>query len=85
MGVVQGRVFRENSRHPLPGAHLQILGTPYYTYSDDRGDFRLVFDRSLVDACRTQMVRVWAPGYRARDLTLYVGVPISSDVVLQRH
>ena len=85
MGVVQGRVFRENSHIPLPGAHLQILGTPYYTYSDQSGNFRLVFDGSLVDNCRTQSVRVWAPGYRARDLILYVGVQQSSDVILQRH
>jgi hypothetical protein len=85
MGVVQGRVYRENSRIPLPGAHLQILGTPYYTYSDQSGAFRLVFDEKLVDNCRTQSVRVWAPGYRARDLILYVGVAQSSDVILQRH
>ncbi len=84
MGVVQGRVFRENGR-PLPGAHLQVLGTPYYTYSDPNGAFRLVFDRSLVDNCRTQSVRVWAPGYRARDLILYVGPATSSDVVLHNH
>ena len=57
----------------LARSHLQVLGTPYYTYSDPNGAFRLVFDRSLVDNCRTQSVRVWAPGYRARDLILYVG------------
>ncbi len=85
MGVVQGRVYRDNSGKPLPGAHLQILGTPYYTYSDPSGAFRLVFDRSLVDNCRTQSVRVWAPGYQARDLILYVGPATSSDVILQRH
>ena len=84
MGVVQGRVFRENGR-PLPGAHLQILGTGYYTYSDPTGAFRLVFDRSLVDKCRTQSVRVSAPGYSARDLILYVGPATSSDVVLHQH
>jgi outer membrane biosynthesis protein TonB len=81
MGVVQGRVFRESGR-PLPGAHLQILGTGYYTYSDPSGAFRLVFDRSLVDKCRTQSVRVSAPGYSSRDLILYVGPATSSDVVL---
>jgi hypothetical protein len=84
MGVVQGRVYREDTHIPLPGAHLQILGTPYYTYSNDYGEFRLVFDRSLVDNCRTQSVRVWAPGYRARDLILYVGTATNSDVNLQR-
>jgi hypothetical protein len=85
MGIVQGVVYREGGRVPLPRAHLQILGTRFNTFSDDNGNFRLVFDRSLVDNCRTQSVRVSAPGFRTQDLTLYVGVPISSNVVMHRN
>jgi hypothetical protein len=83
MGIVQGVVYREGGRVPLPRAHLQILGTQFNTFSDDHGNFKLVFDRSLVDNCRTQSVRVMAPGFRTQDLTLYVGVPISSNVVMR--
>jgi hypothetical protein len=85
MGVVQGRVFRQDNGKPLVGAHLQILGTPYHAYTDNTGYYKLMFDASLVDRCRTQSVRVWAPGYQSRDLTLYAGVPTSSDVPLQKN
>ena len=57
----------------LPGAFLQILGTPYSTFADDDGHYRLTFDPSLVGPCRTQVVRVTATGYRAQNLILAVG------------
>lgn len=80
MAELIGRVYNENSR-PLAGAFLQIIGTSYSTYSDRSGLYRLVFDASLVDACRTQYVRVVANGYRGRNLVLGVG-PGVNDVVL---
>lgn len=85
MAVVAGRIYREGTNQPLPGARLQILGTQYGTFSNARGEYRLVFDRALVDRCRTQSVRVTAPGYAARDVILYVGERLSSDVPLRRY
>lgn len=82
MATLVGRVYSANSR-PLAGAFLQIIGTSYSTYSDGTGVYRLVFDASLVDECRTQYVRVVANGYRGRNLILGVG-PGVNDVVLGR-
>jgi len=82
MATLVGRVYSANSR-PLPGAFLQIIGTSYSTYSDGSGVYRLIFDASLVDECRTQYVRVVANGYRGRNLVLGVG-PGVNDVVLGR-
>jgi hypothetical protein len=82
MATLVGRVYSANSR-PLPGAFLQIIGTSYSTYSDGSGVYRLIFDASLVDECRTQYVRVVANGYRGRNLILGVG-PGVNDVVLGR-
>ncbi|HXI20930.1 MAG TPA: carboxypeptidase-like regulatory domain-containing protein, partial [Gemmatimonadales bacterium] len=85
MGQVSGIIYREDNGQPLPGARLQILGTPYGTFADGRGQYRLVFDRSLVDGCRTQAVRVSAPGYQSRDVILYLGDRPNSDVSLPRY
>jgi hypothetical protein len=85
MAVVVGKIYREGTNEPLSGARLQILGTQYGTFSNGRGEYRLVFDRTLVDRCRTQSVRVSAPGYAARDVILYVGERLSSDVPLRRY
>jgi hypothetical protein len=85
MAAVQGRIYRQDTGGPLAGARLQILGTPYGAFSDSRGQYRLVFDRSLVDACRTQSVRITAPGYEGRDVLLYVGNQPNSDVPLRRY
>lgn len=85
MALVQGRIFREDNGRPLGGARLQILGTAYGTFSNDQGYYRLLFDRTLVDRCRTQSVRVSAPGYTARDVILYLGERASSDVTLPRY
>ncbi len=80
MATLVGRVYSGSNR-PLSGAFLQIIGTSYSTYSDQTGLYRLVFDASLVDECRTQYVRVVANGYRGRNLVLGVG-PGVNDVLL---
>ena len=78
-----GRVFTPDNR-PLSGAFLQIIGTRYSTFSDQAGRYKLTFDASLVDQCRTQFVRVVAAGYRGRNLILGIG-PGDNDVVLPRY
>lgn len=80
---VAGQVISVDNGRPLPGAYLQILGTPYSTYSDNGGYYKLNFDRALVANCRTQAVRVTAPGYSAADLLLGVGV--GDNTVPLRH
>lgn len=84
-GTVIGRIYRQDTGRPLAGAHLQMLGTPYVTFTDDAGEYRFRFDLSLVDNCRAQYVRVTAPGYESRLLVLVVGPKVrSDDVVLKR-
>jgi hypothetical protein len=84
-GTVVGRIFKQDSGKPLAGAHLQMLGAPYVAFTDDNGEYRFRFDLSLVDNCRTQYVRVTAPGYETRLLVLVVGENIESeDVRLRR-
>jgi hypothetical protein len=83
-GTVQGRIFRQNDGRPLAGAHLQMLGTPYVSFTDDQGEYHFRFDLSLVDNCRTQYVRVSAPGYDSRLLVLVVGPNARSEDVLLR-
>ncbi|MFZ5623522.1 MAG: carboxypeptidase-like regulatory domain-containing protein [Gemmatimonadota bacterium] len=86
VGVVVGRVLREDLAAPLAGAHLQIIGTQFATFTDEHGEYRLEFDRSLVDQCRTQYVRVSAPGFRSRLLVLGIGPKVrSDDVALPRN
>ncbi len=85
MAMVAGKILNQDNGRPLAGARLQILGTGFGTFSDESGDYRLIFDRTLVDLCRTQSVRVTAPGYHSRDVILYVGAPLSSDVPLSRY
>jgi hypothetical protein len=84
MGVVTGRVFRADARKPLAGAHLQVVGTPFNTFTDANGEYRLTFDAALVSNCRVQAVRVTAPGYQSRDLILSAGRRSSDDVWLGR-
>jgi hypothetical protein len=84
MAAIEGRIFHEGTGRPLPGARLQILGTPYGTFANERGEYRLVFERKLVDRCRTQAVRVTAPGYQARDVILFIGNTPNGDVPLRR-
>jgi hypothetical protein len=83
-GVAQGKIFRQKDGRPLAGAHLQMLGTPYVTFTDDQGEYHFRFDLSLVDNCRTQYVRVSAPGYESRLLVLVVGPNVRSEDVLLR-
>ena len=84
-GVVVGRIYRKDNGLPLSGANLQMLGTPYVTFTDEAGEYHFRFDLSLVDNCRTQYVRVTAPGYESRLLVLVVGPNVrSDDVVLKK-
>jgi carboxypeptidase family protein len=84
-GTVVGRIFKQDSGRPLAGAHLQMLGAPYVAFTDESGEYRFRFDLALVDNCRTQYVRVTAPGYETRLLVLVVGQNIQSeDVRLRR-
>lgn len=80
-GVVVGRIYRQDNGRPLVGAHLQMLGTPYVTFTDGDGEYHFRFDLSLVDNCRTQYVRVTAAGYESRLLVLVVGPNVRSDDV----
>lgn len=84
LGTVSGRVYRAGTRQPLPGAYLQILGTPYATFADDEGAYTLEFDRSLVDDCRTQYVQVSKDGFAPQRLILSLGTRTSNDIPLQR-
>lgn len=72
-GVVEGVVRSEHGGYPVSGAFLQLLGTGSATFSDDAGHYRLSFDPKLVDRCHSQIVRVTAPGYRARTMVLAYG------------
>jgi hypothetical protein len=83
LGMVVGRIFRQDNGQPLAGAHLQMMGTPYVTFTDGKGEYRFRFDLALVDNCRTQYVRVSAEGYESRLLVLVVGPHRSEDVLLR--
>lgn len=84
MGEIAGVVFRQGTRDPLPGAFLQILGTGYSTFADDDGRYRLVFDRGLVDECRTQYVQVSKDGFRPQRLILGLGAAPNNDIPMSR-
>jgi hypothetical protein len=81
-GVIEGIVRMESSRRPIPGAFLQVLGTGFSTFADQTGHYRLRFDPALVDVCRSQLVRVTAPGYRARTMILSYGQAADNSVDL---
>lgn len=86
LATVIGQVFDTDGRTPMPGAHLQILGTPFGTFSNGSGEYRLEFDPKLLAKCRVQYVSVVAPGYASQRLTLAIGAKVRSDpVVLHRH
>lgn len=86
LATVIGRVLQNDGRSPLGGAHLQIIGTPFSTFSDGNGEYRLEFDPKLLEQCRVQYVRVAADGYTGAMLTLSIGERVrSDDVVLRRH
>ena len=83
-GTVVGRIFRQDNGRPLAGAHLQMIGTPYVTFTDESGEYRFRFDLALMENCRTQYVKVSAAGYESRLLVLVVGPNRSEDVRLRR-
>jgi hypothetical protein len=84
-GIVSGRIYRGDTGRPLAGAHLQMIGAPFTAFTDDNGNYQFRFDLSLMDNCRTQYVRVSAPGYQSRLLVLLVGRNVQSeDVTLRR-
>jgi hypothetical protein len=83
-GMVEGRIFRQDNGRPLAGAHLQMIGTPYVTFTDQSGEYRFRFDLALMDNCRTQYVKVSAAGYESRLLVLLLGPNRSEDVRLRR-
>jgi outer membrane biosynthesis protein TonB len=86
LATVIGRVFQADGRTPLAGAHLQIVGTAFATFSDATGEYRLEFDPKLLEQCRVQYVRVAADGFSGQMLTLAIGQRIrSDDVILRRH
>ncbi len=79
---VEGRVYDDRTHVPLGGAHLQIMGTPYTTFADDAGHYRLGFDPALVDECRSQYVRVIARGVPPQLIVLGRG-PGGTDIYLR--
>ncbi|HET9133538.1 MAG TPA: carboxypeptidase-like regulatory domain-containing protein [Gemmatimonadales bacterium] len=83
LASVLGRVIDERGA-PLAGAHLQIVGHTFVTFSDGRGDYRLEFDPRLLERCRVQYVRVTAAGHKGQLLTLAIGRNIRSDDVVMR-
>jgi len=86
MGSATGRVLSVQGGSPMPNAHLQIIGTAFSTFTDQNGEYLLTFDASLLDLCRTQYVRVSAPGYESRLLVLVIGRNVrSDDVALRRN
>ena len=85
LATVIGRVLDTDGKTPLSGAHLQIMGTTFGTFSDNRGEYRLEFDPKLLAKCRKQYVVVVAPGYRGETLTLFIGPKVRSDDVILRH
>lgn len=86
LAAVIGRVLAPDGRSPMSGAHLQIMGTQFGTFSDNNGEYRLAFDPHMLEKCRKQYVQVVAPGYRTELLTLMIGPRVrSDDVVLRRH
>jgi outer membrane biosynthesis protein TonB len=85
LATVIGRVLADDRRSPLAGAHLQIVGTPFSTFSNGNGEYRLEFDPKLLERCRVQYVRVAREGFGGELLTLSIGERITSDdVVLRR-
>lgn len=77
-------VVRDHRGTPLPNAHLQLVGQVYATFSDGQGNYRLEFNPKLLQACRVQVVRVSADGFKTADLQLAVGRRVQSDDVILR-
>jgi len=77
-GVVQGVIRDVDGGGPLPGAFLQMIGQPFSTFANNRGEFRLLFDITLMADCRTQYVRIEAPGFRSQMLPIVIGGGVST-------
>lgn len=84
LATVIGYVFDAAGRIPLAGAHLQIIGTAFTTFTDGSGRYRLEFDPRLLRKCRIQYVQVTSPGHDPQLLTLAIGRKVQSDDVLLR-
>jgi hypothetical protein len=85
LAAVLGRVLDTDGQTPLSGAHLQIEGTEFGTFTDANGNYRLSFDPKLLAQCRKQYVDVVAPGYRGEHLTLMIGPRVRSPDVVLHH
>lgn len=86
LASVIGRILDTDGRSPMPGAHLQIMGTQFGTFTGNNGEYRLDFDPHLLEKCRVQYVTVVAPGYRLESLKLSIGPRVrSDDVILRKH
>jgi hypothetical protein len=83
-GQVRGRVVDLDTGRPLSNAHLQMLNHPYNTFADANGSFLLKFDLMLMADCRTQFVRIDAPGHRAQTLPIVMGGGISTVPLKRR-
>ncbi len=77
-GIVQGIVRNQEDGRPIPFANLQMVGQPYNTFANERGEFRLTFDGALMADCRVQYVTITAPGYRSQMLPLMLGGGVST-------
>lgn len=74
--VIIGKVTDEQD-HPLPFVNVQIDNSPYSTYSDARGNFRLVTGDS------TLTVNVKSVGYQPRQVDVSTHMPVNA-ITLQK-
>ena len=84
LATIVGRVLAADGHTPMAGAHLQIMGTPFNTFSDGNGEYRLAFDPHLLVKCRKQYIVVDAPGFVEQTLTLQIGTGVRNDNVVMR-
>jgi hypothetical protein len=84
--TIVGHILRRDDHRPLAGAHLQMIGTPYSAFTDDTGRYEFHFSEDLIADCRTQLVRVEAPGYRTEWVYVVVSPAVqNNDLMLQPH
>jgi len=69
--VIMGKITDELN-HPLPFVNIQINGSPYSTYSDARGNFRLVTGDSMLT------VNVKSVGYQPRQVDVSTRIPVNT-------
>lgn len=86
LATLNGTIYDEDGRTPLAGAHLEVMGTAFNTFTHSDGSYRLEFNPKLLERCRTQWVRVRLAGYADQSLQLAIGVRVKNDdVILKRH